>query len=516
MSGRNGPGYGTPKGKLRRRFAALDPALKSNRGARRGTCFQKAFEPQCKAVAIHCTDAAQHRRRGLTLFALALGSFCIGASEFASMGVLQLFADSLDISIPVATNAITAYAFGVVIGAPLVTLAAARLNRKSLLLALLGLFIVGNVLSALAANLGMFAIARFISGMPQGAYFGAGALVASYIVGPGHGGKAFALVMTGLTVATIIGSPLATFLGQNLGWRNTYFAVAGVGVLALMALWAWVPRTDALNGGAIVQELSSLRRGAVWIMMLVAALGVASIFAVYTFIGPFVTNVAFIDPAWIPLALALFGIGMTTGNLIGGRLADEVSVARPHRRFRQRLDRAGSPCFAGRQCRISDDWSLRCRHDDDDRHSDDSGAADKLCAGGADTDGRYEPCGAQRRQRLRRLGRRSGDCRRFRSALGGMGRVPSSRFLAWSCLPSRCRAPSIRCGVRTTQSLRDKWRSNRGKSPSFRVHRDRGSSSLKRDLDCADMPVFGRGCCMNGWHLVTIEAGAMLLFFESQ
>ncbi|MBB3308445.1 DHA1 family inner membrane transport protein [Rhizobium sp. BK196] len=284
--------------------------------------FQKAFEPQCKAVAIHCTDAAQHRRRGLTLFALALGSFCIGTSEFASMGVLQLFAESLEISIPAATNAITAYAFGVVIGAPLVTLAAARLNRKSLLLALLGLFIVGNVLSALAANLGMFALARFVSGMPQGAYFGAGAVVASYIVGPGHGGKAFALVMTGLTVATIIGSPLATFLGQNLGWRNTYFAVAGVGVLALLALWAWVPRTEALDGGPIAQELSSLRRGSVWIMMLVAALGVASIFAVYTFIGPFVTDVAIIDRAWIPLALALFGIGMTAGNLIGGRIAD--------------------------------------------------------------------------------------------------------------------------------------------------------------------------------------------------
>ncbi|QWW69938.1 MFS transporter [Rhizobium sp. WYJ-E13] len=284
--------------------------------------FQKAFEPQCRAVATHCTDAAQHRRRGLTLFALALGSFCIGTSEFASMGVLQLFAESLDISIPVATNAITAYAFGVVIGAPLVTLAAARFNRKSLLLALLGLFIVGNVLSALAANLGMFALARFISGMPQGAYFGAGAVVASYIVGPGHGGKAFALVMTGLTVATIIGSPLATFLGQNLGWRNTYFAVAGAGVLALLALWAWVPRTEALDGGPIAQELSSLRRGAVWIMMLVAALGVASIFAVYTFIGPFVTDVAVIDRAWIPVALALFGIGMTAGNLIGGRIAD--------------------------------------------------------------------------------------------------------------------------------------------------------------------------------------------------
>jgi predicted MFS family arabinose efflux permease len=284
--------------------------------------LQKAFEPQCKAVCTHCTDAAQHRRRGLTLFALALGSFCIGTSEFASMGVLQLFAESLDISIPAATNAITAYAFGVVIGAPLVTLAAARLNRKSLLLALLGLFIVGNVLSALAANLGMFALARFVSGLPQGAYFGAGAVVASYIVGPGHGGKAFALVMTGLTVATIIGSPVATFLGQNLGWRNTYFAVSGAGVLALLALWAWVPRTDALNGGPIAQELSSLRRGAVWIMMSVAALGIASIFAVYTFIGPFVTDVAAIDRAWIPVALALFGVGMTLGNLIGGRIAD--------------------------------------------------------------------------------------------------------------------------------------------------------------------------------------------------
>lgn len=284
--------------------------------------FQKAFEPQCRAVEVHCTDKVQQARRGLTLFALALGSFCIGTSEFASMGVLQLFADSLEISIPAATNAITAYAFGVVIGAPLVTLAAARVNRKSLLLGLMALFIIGNILSALAANLGMFAIARFISGMPQGAYFGAGAVVASYIVGPGHGGKAFALVMTGLTVATIVGSPIATLLGQNLGWRNTYFSVAGAGVLALIALWAWVPKTAALDGGPIAQEMNSLRKGAVWAMMLVAALGVASIFAVYTFIGPFVTDVLRIDRGWIPVALALFGLGMTTGNLIGGRIAD--------------------------------------------------------------------------------------------------------------------------------------------------------------------------------------------------
>lgn len=284
--------------------------------------LEEAYRGQCAAVKVHCTDEAQRRNRGLTLFALALGSFCIGTSEFASMGILQLFSASLGIDIPAATNAIAAYAFGVVIGAPLLTLAAARLNRRTLLLCLMGLFILGNVLSAVATDLGMFALARFVSGLPQGAYFGAGAVVASYIVGPGHAGKAFALVMTGLTVATIIGSPLATFLGQTVGWRNTYFTVAGVAALAFLALWTWVPRTEALHGGPVVQELTSLRKPAVWATMLVAALGVASIFAVYTFIGPFVTDVATLNQAWIPIALALFGLGMTAGNLIGGRLAD--------------------------------------------------------------------------------------------------------------------------------------------------------------------------------------------------
>jgi DHA1 family inner membrane transport protein len=158
--------------------------------------------------------------------------------------------------------------------------------------------------------------------MPQGAYFGAGAVVASFIVGPGHGGRAFALVMTGLTIATIFGSPLATFLGQNLGWRNTYVSVAGVAAFAFATLWLWVPRTDALRGGPIVHELSALRKPSVWAMMAVAALGIASIFAVYTFIGPFVTDEAALRPAMVPIALALFGIAMTTGNLIGGRLAD--------------------------------------------------------------------------------------------------------------------------------------------------------------------------------------------------
>lgn len=284
--------------------------------------LEKAYAAQCRAVPVHCTDAKARENRNLTLLALALGSFCIGTSEFASMGIIQLFSADLGIGIAQATNAVTAYAFGVVIGAPLVTLAAARLNRRTLLLGLMALFIVGNLLSAMSGSLEWLMLARFIGGLPQGAYFGAGAVVASYIVGPGHSGKAFAIVMTGLTVATIFGSPLATFLGQSLGWRSTYLAVAVAGMLALTALLLWVPRTRELAGSPVLQELSALRNPRVWGMMLVAAIGVGSIFAVYTFIAPIVTDVAKLRPEMIPVALALFGCGMTAGNLLGGRLAD--------------------------------------------------------------------------------------------------------------------------------------------------------------------------------------------------
>lgn len=284
--------------------------------------LNEAYEPQCASMEAHCSDPRQLDRRTLTLLALALGTFCIGTSEFASMGILQLFAASLELDITTATHAIEAYAFGVVLGGPAVTILAARLNRKHLLLVLMAIFVLGNVMSAIATGLGMFTLARFVSGIPQGAYFGAGAVVASHIVGPGQGGRAFALVMTGLTVATIVGSPPATLLGQNLGWRNSYLAVSALGAVALLALWMWVPRSSALNGGPVLQELRSLNRPAVWAMVAVAALGVASIFAVYTFIGHFVTNEASLSQAWTPIALGIFGVGMTAGNVVGGWMAD--------------------------------------------------------------------------------------------------------------------------------------------------------------------------------------------------
>ncbi|MFC0552533.1 MFS transporter [Planotetraspora thailandica] len=257
--------------------------------------------------------------------ALALGTFAIGTGEFGSNGIIQLFAADMGVSIPQATYAVTAYAVGVMIGSPVITIAAARLNRKRLLLALILLFLVGNLLSALSVNVGMLIAARFVTGTVQGAYFGAGAVVAAYVYGPGKGGKAFATVMAGLTIATIVGSPVGTFVGQQAGWQALYVVVTAIGLLAGAAILLWVPTTPDLDGGPVAQELGALRRPMVWVIMAVAALGISSIFAVYTFIGPYVTDAAAADESLIPVALAVFGVGMAAGNQLGGRLADRYA-----------------------------------------------------------------------------------------------------------------------------------------------------------------------------------------------
>ncbi|MBE8472217.1 MFS transporter [Streptomyces justiciae] len=285
---------------------------------------QHVYDSQCVAEETrHTLATTPIRNPKLTLFALALGTFAIGTGEFGSNGIIQLIASDLDVSVPVATYAITAYAFGVMLGSPAITLLAARANRRTLLLGLIALFLVGNALSALAPNIAQLVAFRFVTGSVQGAFFGAGAVVAAYTYGPGKGGKAFATVMGGLTVATIAGSPLGTFIGQNAGWRVMYWAVVGVGLLAAAALIAWLPRTDDLRGSSVTSELGALRRREVWLMVTVAALGISSIFAVYTFIGPFITDAALRDASLIPTALAVFGLGMAVGNHLGGRVADQ-------------------------------------------------------------------------------------------------------------------------------------------------------------------------------------------------
>ncbi|RJS94826.1 MFS transporter [Salinisphaera sp. Q1T1-3] len=256
------------------------------------------------------------------LISLAFGSFVISTSEFASMGLLPLFANGLDLGVPLATNAITAYAIGVMAGAPTITVAAARLNKRGLLIALLVLAVIANLLTAAANGLGLLLVARFLSGLPQGAYFGAASVVATTLVGPDRSGKAVAWVMGGITVATIIGAPVGTWLGQILGWRAAYTLMAILGVTSIAALLYCLPRSRAFAGGTVLGELSALKRGPVWGLLIFVCLVVASLFAVYTFVGPLVTETAGMAPVMTPVALALIGIGMALGNIVGGHLAD--------------------------------------------------------------------------------------------------------------------------------------------------------------------------------------------------
>ena len=262
----------------------------------------------------------------LSLSALALGGFGIGTTEFATMGVLPDVASDLGVSIPQSGHLVSAYALGVVVGAPLLAVVGARLPRKALLVALLVAVTATNALSALAPGFATLAAARFASGLPHGAYFGIAALVAASLVPPARRARAVARVMLGLTVANIVGVPLATLLGQQLGWRSTYWAVAVVAALAVAAVTRCVPSSAPVPGASPRRELGALRRPQVWLTLLVAAVGFGGFFAVYSYIVPTLTDVAGYPEAGVPFALALFGIGMTVGTELGGRLADRSLV----------------------------------------------------------------------------------------------------------------------------------------------------------------------------------------------
>ncbi|RKR06713.1 DHA1 family inner membrane transport protein [Kushneria sinocarnis] len=262
------------------------------------------------------------RFRTLALLALAVGSFVISTSEFASMGLLPLFAEDLQLSVPQATYGITAYALGVVVGAPVITIMAAGVDKRGLLIALMALAFGANLLTAIANDLDLLVLGRFLSGLPQGAYFGAASVVAGYIVGQGREGSAVALVMSGITISTIIGAPISTQLGQLFSWRMAYGIIGICGLGSAVLLWCCVPSTRALRGGTVRRELSALRRGSVWVMMLATALAIASVFSIYTFVDLFVTRVAGMSSSVTPYALALIGIGLAIGNVIGGFVAD--------------------------------------------------------------------------------------------------------------------------------------------------------------------------------------------------
>jgi DHA1 family inner membrane transport protein len=267
------------------------------------------------------------RAANVALLALALGGFTIGTTEFASMGLLPDIADDLGTSIPAAGHVITAYAAGVVVGAPLLTVLAARVRRKTLLIGLMTAYALASVLSATAPGLESLLVGRFLAGLPHGAFFGVGAVVGTAVVGPARRGRAVATMMAGLTIANIVGVPLTTFLGQQLGWRLAFVATGVLGLAAVAGLWRFVPADLAPDdGGSVRRELGALRNRGLWISFAAAGIGFGGLFAVYTYIAPLVTEVGGLGADTVPLVLALFGVGMTVGTVISGRLVDRSVV----------------------------------------------------------------------------------------------------------------------------------------------------------------------------------------------
>lgn len=267
----------------------------------------------------------------LALLALALGGFGIGATEFVAMGLLpNIAADlmpTLYASSPEDANAragwiISAYAAGVVVGAPTIAAAAARWPRKQLLLMLVAAFTLGTIASALLPSFELVLVARFISALPHGAYFGIASLVAASLMGPGKRARGVALVLSGLTIANVIGVPAITWLGQVAGWRVAYLAVAVIFALTFVAVMAAVPWQPGDARATMKRELAAFGRAQVWFAVGIGAIGFGGLFAVYSYVAPLATEVTGLPEDVVPLVLVATGLGMTVGNLIGGRLAD--------------------------------------------------------------------------------------------------------------------------------------------------------------------------------------------------
>jgi DHA1 family inner membrane transport protein len=260
----------------------------------------------------------------LALLALATGGFAIGTTEFVTMGLLPQIATGVGISIPTAGHVVSAYALGVVVGAPVIAALGARMGRKRLLLGLMAVFVIGNVLSAVASSYQFLLAARFLSGVPHGAFFGIGAVVGASMVPVGRRAWAVSMTMVGLPVANIIGVPLTTLMGQRLGWQAPFLAVGGLGLLTLVAVWFWVAPQPVGSDVNVRSELSALSRPQVWMALLVGMVGFGGMFATYSYITPTMTELAGFSEGAVTLVLAAYGVGMTCGTVVGGRLADRA------------------------------------------------------------------------------------------------------------------------------------------------------------------------------------------------
>lgn len=258
----------------------------------------------------------------LALLALSVAAFAIGTTEFVIMGLLPEVASDLHVSIPSAGLLVSGYALGVAAGAPLLAALTARMERRNALLLLLGLFILGNALCAVAPNYGVLMVARVVAAFCHGSFFGIGAVVASHLVPRGQAARAIALMFTGLTLANVLGVPFGTFLGQWAGWRSTFMAVTGLGVVAAIAVWRLVPSLPDLPSPQMKRELGVLRQPQVLLALLMTVLGFGGVFTVFTYIAPILQQVSHVSVGATGWVLILFGVGTTIGNMLGGRLAD--------------------------------------------------------------------------------------------------------------------------------------------------------------------------------------------------
>jgi DHA1 family inner membrane transport protein len=258
----------------------------------------------------------------LPLLALAMASFGIGTTEFVIMGLLPDVARDLAVTIPQAGLLVSGYALGVTFGAPILAVATARFDRRHALLLLIAIFILGNLLCSLAPTYGLLMAARIVTALCHGAFFGLGAVVAAEVVPPQKKAQAIAMMFAGLTLANVLGVPFGTALGQALGWRSTFWAVVGIGVLAAAALVRWLPRDMPAPAASLLQEARRLGRAQVLLAMLISVVSSASLFSVFTYIAPILERVTGISPHEVTWVLLLFGVGLTVGNVIGGRLGD--------------------------------------------------------------------------------------------------------------------------------------------------------------------------------------------------
>ena len=256
------------------------------------------------------------------MLALATGGFAIGTTEFVTMGLLPEVAEGVSVSIPEAGHVISAYALGVVVGAPLIAVFGARLPRRALLLILMAGFAVANLTSALAQDYGQLTAARFVSGIPHGAYFGVASLVAAAMVAPERRGRAVSMVMMGIPAATVVGVPAATWMGQSVGWRSAYAAVTVVAVLTVALVAMLVPATPGDREATGRRELKAFASAQVWLTLAVGAVGFGGMFAMYSYIAPTVTEVTGLAASFVPVFLLAFGLGAVAGTFLGGRLAD--------------------------------------------------------------------------------------------------------------------------------------------------------------------------------------------------